>query len=109
MNELTYYARFGYCDDGVCVSFPDVDAYTCGDTKEEAIEMAKDVLILQLDVTDDEVAVFYPPSTLEELEKEANGELEEFENSFEFVPITITPRNDSYLKKLVKNRRITAN
>ena len=105
MNELTYYARFGYCDDGICVSFPDVDMYTYGFSKEEAIEMAKEALILCLDVKDDYKVVFYPPSTLEELEKEANGELEEYENSFEFVPITITPDNDSYLKKLVKHRR----
>jgi len=105
MDNVTYYARFSYCDDGICVDFPDViDAYTCGDNKEDAVEMAKDVLSLVLDVGENEVSNIYPPSTFDELEKEANGVLRYYENSFEFVPITIIPENDSYTKNL-KSRR----
>jgi predicted RNase H-like HicB family nuclease len=45
MNTIAYVARLSFCDDGVCVTFPDVPgANTCGDTREEAIEMAKDAL-----------------------------------------------------------------
>jgi len=105
MDNVTYYARFSYCDDGVCVDFPDApNAYTCGDSKEEAVEMAKDILRLVLDVGENEVSNIYPPSTFEELEKEANGVLRYYENSFEFVPITIIPENESYTKSL-KSRR----
>jgi predicted RNase H-like HicB family nuclease len=45
MNTATYTARLSYCEDGICVTFPDVPgANTCADTKEEAIAMAKDAL-----------------------------------------------------------------
>ena len=91
MENLTYYARFGYYgEDGILVTFPDIYcAYTEGDTKEHAIEMAREVLlgsIKTLRMCNDPVN---PPRTLDELKKAFGNDLEEFERSFEFVPITV--------------------
>ena len=93
MPDLTYNARFSHCDDGICVSFPDLPGCTTeGDTKEEAIEMAKEALVLWLDVDECDKVMINPPRRLDELVLHADGVLEEYENSFEFVPITITER-----------------
>ena len=41
-------------EDGYSVSFPDIDgAFTCGETFEEALFMAKDCLELNLDTVDE--------------------------------------------------------
>ena len=97
MESVTYYARFGYCDDfglfddtnplRVCVSFPDVPgANTAGCTKEHAVEMAKEVLKLCLEDCNEKIKA---PSSLEVLRTKLGDTLEECENSFEFVPITV--------------------
>jgi len=107
MKRVTYYARFAYCDDGICVNFPDVfNACTCGDTIEKAKSMAKDVLRMVLNVRENEVVDIYPPSTLDELESEANGFLADYEKRYEFIPITIIPENNSYLRVLKTNSEI---
>jgi len=110
LAEVTYYARMSYSDDGIGSWFPDVWAYGVeGDTMEEAIENAKYGLTVELDISDDCTNVFYPPSTPEELEAEALAnpdEFSEFELRREWVPITITPRNDSYLRNLKPHKRI---
>ena len=42
-------AIFSYADDGISIEFPDLPgAFTCGQTEEEAIYMAKDCLELHL-------------------------------------------------------------
>ncbi|ADO83692.1 type II toxin-antitoxin system HicB family antitoxin [Ilyobacter polytropus] len=44
-----YPAIFTYADDGISIEFPGLEgAYTCGDTEEEALYMAKDCLELHL-------------------------------------------------------------
>ena len=89
LNEITYYARFGYCDDGICISFPDLPgACSCGFTRDEALGMAKKALEICLDVSEGDDVEIRPPSCLEELKIQADGKLEEYENSFEFVLIT---------------------
>ena len=89
MKKITYYARFGYCGHGICVSFPDLPgACSCGFTMDEALEMAKKALELWLDVGEGHDVEIRPPSRLYELELQADGKLDEYENSFEFVPIT---------------------
>lgn len=41
--------NFTYADDGISIEFPGLEgAYTCGDTEEEALYMAKDCLELHL-------------------------------------------------------------
>ena len=97
MKNVTYYARFGYCNDfglfddstplRVCVSFPDVpSANTAGCTKEHAIEMAKEVLKLCLDECNERVK---KPSSLGTLKAMLGDVLEECENDFELIPITV--------------------
>ena len=45
MITYTYPAIFHYADEGISVSFPDLQGcLTCGDTEQEALYMAKDVL-----------------------------------------------------------------
>jgi predicted RNase H-like HicB family nuclease len=44
-GKFAYVARVSHCSDGVCISFPDVPGVlTYGDTREEALSMAKDAL-----------------------------------------------------------------
>ena len=48
-DKYRYPAIFEYAEDGINVSFPDLPgALTCGDTTEEALEMAKECLELYL-------------------------------------------------------------
>lgn len=48
-NKYVYPAIFDYADDGISVEFPDLPGcLTCGDTNEEAIEMAKEAMGLHL-------------------------------------------------------------
>lgn len=45
-----YFALFDFADDGINVTFPDLPGcITCGYTKDEAIEMAKEALMLYLE------------------------------------------------------------
>ncbi|MEK4043345.1 type II toxin-antitoxin system HicB family antitoxin [Paenibacillus sp. FSL H8-0048] len=45
-----YYAKFGYAEDGITVTFPDLPGcITCGYSTEEAIQMAKEALALYLE------------------------------------------------------------
>lgn len=48
-DRYIYPAVFDYADDGISVEFPDLPgAFTCGDTDEEALRMAKDCMALHL-------------------------------------------------------------
>lgn len=48
-DKYIFPAIFSYDDDGVSVEFPDLPGcYTCADSTEEALEMAKDVLGLHI-------------------------------------------------------------
>jgi predicted RNase H-like HicB family nuclease len=95
MREVTFYARLGYerVDNDhtypISVTFPDVPgANSCGESREDAIEMAKDALECWFSDGDEPVP---PASRLDELEQRADCALnEEYdEYKFEFVPITI--------------------
>lgn len=47
---MNYYAKFGYADDGITVTFPDIpEAITCGQTDKEAMASAKDVLLFAVE------------------------------------------------------------
>ena len=90
-----YYARFSYSDEGpdvfkIGVSFPDLPGcLSCANTRDEAIEMAKDVLDLYLDVDDEWDCTINPPSRLDEL-MGRNDELRyDGEESFEYVLIGV--------------------
>jgi predicted RNase H-like HicB family nuclease len=48
-NSYVFPAVFDYADDGISVTFPDLPGcLTCGDTEEEAREMAKEAMGLHL-------------------------------------------------------------
>lgn len=48
-DRYVYPAVFNYAVDGISIEFPDLPgAYTCGDTDEEALYMAKDCLSLHI-------------------------------------------------------------
>lgn len=48
-DRYIYPAIFNYADDGISVEFPDLPGcYTCGNTDEEALRMAKEALTLHL-------------------------------------------------------------
>lgn len=48
-DKYLYPAVFEYAHDGINVSFPDLPGtFTCGDTTEEALEMAKEAMELYL-------------------------------------------------------------
>jgi predicted RNase H-like HicB family nuclease len=61
MEQKTYkyWAIFSYADDGITVTFPDLPGcITCGNSTEEAIQMAKEALMLYLeDVSEENVPV----------------------------------------------------
>ena len=99
MSNITYIARLGHCDDGICVSFPDLPGcFTEGKTKDNAIEMAKEALKLWLNVAEDEKdhVVISNPRRLDEIEVQSDGALDEYEDSFEFVSITVDVDDESY-------------
>lgn len=59
--KLTYSAVFGYEEDGINITFPDVPrAFTCAFSRRQAKKMAKDVLALVLHKTS--VAALPEPS-----------------------------------------------
>ena len=111
MDKVTYYARFSYeeHDEGengeaISVCFPDVRIGAgCGDSRDEAIKVAAGLLETMLDMGEDDIDVIYPPSSPEDLEAEADSEewshLKGIEIRREFVPITIVPPSDVYLRK----------
>lgn len=48
-NHYIYPAIFHYHSNGITVDFPDIlDCSTAGDTQEEALEMAKEAMVLHL-------------------------------------------------------------
>ncbi|OAH53094.1 pilus assembly protein HicB [Domibacillus aminovorans] len=48
-DRYIYPAIFDYADDGISVSFPDLPGcFTCGDTDDEALAMAKEAMALHL-------------------------------------------------------------
>ena len=120
MNSVTYYARFSHCyseENGnhICVYFPDVShACTDGGTMTEAIDRAKDILLTELDLEDDLTPDIYPPSSLDELVAEANSvdywygdDLPDgYERRYEFVPITVTPTTDTYMRCMKPHKRL---
>ena len=120
MKSVTYYARF--ClekDGGYSVIFPDLRIATQGEDMQDSIEHAKNVLELWLDMKEDDNDIIYSPSTLEELEAEADDywAIENFDDeadrdyyrscelSYEFVPITVTPPSEIYLSKMQPHPR----
>lgn len=74
MKDLYVYpAIFDYDDDGISISFPDLPGcYSCADTDEEALYMAKDALRCWL-LTAEDIGEDIPnPSALKDISTDSN-------------------------------------
>lgn len=77
MKDIYIYpAIFDYAEDGINVSFPDLNGcLTCGDTDEEAFYMAKDVLEGWLYLAEKDNESIPEPSSLQNIKIEQNQRL----------------------------------
>lgn len=72
--KYTYPAVFVKEENGYAVSFPDLDGcYTCGDTLQEAVEMAEDALCLMLYNCEEDGDPIPPPSKESDFVLEDDG------------------------------------
>lgn len=72
-DSYMYPAVFNYADDGISVTFPDlIGCITCGDTEEEALLMAKEVLGLWMEMVENDNEDVPKPSTLLDIKVEDN-------------------------------------
>lgn len=72
-NRYVYPAIFSYDPDGISVEFPDLPGcLTCGDTQEEAFEMAKEAMALHLFGMEEDNDKIPEPTSLNELDVESN-------------------------------------
>ena len=90
MKKYCYPAVFTPDGEGYSVEFPDIEGcYTCGDSLEEAMEMAEDVLNLTLTFKEDEGIAFGAPSDVRKIKTEDG----------EFVSLFMAD-TDTYRKKI---------
>ena len=67
-NIYIYPAIFEYADDGISISFPDLPGcFSCAETDEEALRMAKDALGLMLYTLEIETKSLPTPSPLKDI------------------------------------------
>ncbi|MCG3084073.1 MULTISPECIES: type II toxin-antitoxin system HicB family antitoxin [unclassified Anoxybacillus] len=67
-DRYIYPAIFDDDSDGISVEFPDLPGcFTCGDTEEEALQMAKEALALHLYGLEQENEVIPEPSKLSDI------------------------------------------
>ncbi|ADI02719.1 MAG TPA: type II toxin-antitoxin system HicB family antitoxin [Syntrophothermus lipocalidus] len=72
-DKYVYPAIFDYANDGISVEFPDLPGcYTCGDTDEEALYMAKEALALHLYGLEEDGCAIPDPSPANTIKAEPN-------------------------------------
>ncbi|WP_391201691.1 type II toxin-antitoxin system HicB family antitoxin [Psychrobacillus sp. L4] len=72
-ERYIYPALFSYDSDGISVEFPDLPGcFTCGDTDEEALAMAKEAMALHLYGLEEDQCNIPNPSSLKQLTIESN-------------------------------------
>lgn len=70
-DHYIYPAVFTYEEDGISVEFPDLPGcFTCGDTTEEAVQMAKEALALYLYSLEEEGEPIPEPSSVQNIKTE---------------------------------------
>ncbi|MCG3085591.1 type II toxin-antitoxin system HicB family antitoxin [Anoxybacillus sp. LAT_35] len=70
-DRYIYPAIFDYDSDGISVEFPDLPGcFTCGDTEEEAFQMAKEAMALHLYGLEQENEEIPQPSKVSEIQTE---------------------------------------
>lgn len=95
-DRYVYPAVFHYAEDGISVEFPDLPGcFTCGDTTEEAMLMAKEALSLHLygmEKDNDEIPV---PSDLTSIKTAPNEQIA-------LIEVFMPPFRDGMENKAVK-------
>lgn len=72
-DRYIYPAVFGYADDGITVTFPDIPGcISCGDDTEEAFSMAKEALALNLFGMEEKGEVIPEPSSPKQIDTSQN-------------------------------------
>ncbi|MEV5028533.1 type II toxin-antitoxin system HicB family antitoxin [Paenibacillus sp. LPE1-1-1.1] len=72
-DRYVYPAIFDYADDGISVEFPDLPgAFTCGDTDEEALRMARECMALHLYGMERDFDIIPQPTRLIDVKLAAN-------------------------------------
>lgn len=67
-DTYIYPAIFSYDSDGISVEFPDLQGcFSCGDSTEEAINMAKEALALHLYGVEEDNEIIPTPSPIEKI------------------------------------------
>lgn len=68
MAKYVFPAVYEKSEDGYNVRFPDIEnCFTCGETLEEAVEMAKDVLPLMLCEMEDDSSLIPTPTDIHDI------------------------------------------
>ena len=93
-------------DGGYSVIFPDLDHLaTCGDTLEDAVEMAVDCLAGYVDSANEENEVLPKPSDIESID--INAEYDEYESAFvNLIAVDVSEYAKTHFKKSV-NKTLT--
>ncbi len=72
-DHYIYPAIFDYANDGISISFPDLPScFSCADTDEEALYMAKEALALHLYSMEEDNDVIPEPTTVNQIFLEEN-------------------------------------
>lgn len=75
-KNYIYPAIFEFDEDGISIEFPDFDgAFSCADTFEEALEMAKDCLELNLMTLEEDKEEIPEPKSIENYKLKNNQKL----------------------------------
>ncbi len=89
-------AVFTYEDDGISIHFPGLEgAYTCGDTEEEALYMAKDCLELHLYGMEEDGEEIPEHMPIKDIKLEEN-------QSIVMIRVNMKPVRDEMMNKAVK-------
>lgn len=95
-DRYIFPAIFDYADDGISVRFPDLPgAFSCGETDEEALRMAKECLAVHLYGMEQDGEVIPEPTRTLDLRLDAN-------ESAVLVDVWMPPFRDYMAEKAVK-------
>jgi len=95
-NVYIYPAIFTYTNDGISVEFPGLEgAYTCGETEEEALYMAKDCLELHLYGMEEDKKFIPEPLKIRDIKLEED-------QSVVMIRVNMKPVRDEIQNKAVR-------
>ncbi|MCL5056390.1 MAG: type II toxin-antitoxin system HicB family antitoxin [Actinobacteria bacterium] len=95
-DKYIYPAIFDYADDGISVEFPDLPGcLTCGDTDEEALNMAKEAMALRIYGMEQDNEFIPEPTSISRIEVENN-------QAVVLIEVWMPPFRDAVQEKAVK-------